>query len=421
MMGRSRVQTASTGGQVLPMAALMMAILIAAIGLAIDGGRLFVARAELVRAVDAAALAGTLELPDLTAAQAKVVTYMAQNEPDATVDAPISPTERQIEVRGTKSVDVIFMRVFGFDSVDVSASATAGFGVLAVDTVMAIDATGSMGDGSGCPNGATCPIVAAKTAAKNFTDTLLSGSTVSSETLVGATPYRGCFNGPNPFSFCIPIASMVQALSNNRSIVDSKINAITAVGGSGTNVCNGLNEANQILFGVGHHNVSNMLRIVVILSDGDNTYNNAANGVPTPSGNPSRTPTPNPAYQLPAACRPSNPNQSDGDVSVSCTVAQTHERELDTKTKQLVDSMKANGVEVYVVGFGVCGTTNNNLCNPSLIGGTSNDNTADRNLLKCLASSSTGTNDHYFEAASASDLPGIFTNIARLIGFRLIK
>jgi hypothetical protein len=201
--------------------------------------------------------------------------------------------------------------------------------------------------------------------------------------------------------------------------VNSKIDSITAVGGSGTNVCNGLYEANQVLFGAGHHTVSNMLKIVVILSDGDNTYNNAANGVPTPKAG--KTPTPIAGYALPAACRPATPNASDGDVSVSCTNAQTHERELDIKSKQLVDSMKANGVEVYVVGLGVCGTSNNNLCNPSLIGGTSSDNTADRNLLKCLASSSAGTNDHYFEAASAADLPGIFTNIARLIGFRLIK
>jgi hypothetical protein len=418
---KRRKQSAVSGsrGQVLPMAALMMAVLIAFVGLTIDVGRLFIARAELVRAVDAAALAGTLELPNLTAAQAKVFTYMAENEPDATVEAPISPAERQIEVRGTKSVDVIFMRVFGFNTIDVSASATAGFGVLAVDTVMAIDATGSMGSGTGCPNGPSCPIVAAKNAAKSFTDTLLTGSTTASETLVGTSPYRGCFNQPNLFPACVPIASMVQSLSNSKATVDAKIDSITAVGGTGTNVCNGMYQAKEVLFGPGHHNASNMLRIVVILSDGDNTYNAAANGVPTPA--PGRTPTPIPAYQLPAACRPANPNQSDGDVSVNCTSAQTHERELDTKTLALVDQMKADGVEVYVVGFGVCGTSNNNLCNRSLVGGTSHDNTADRNLLKCLASSSPGTNDHYFEAATAADLPGIFTNIARLIGFRLIK
>jgi hypothetical protein len=400
--------TTNSRGQVLPLAALMMAVLIAAVGLAIDAGRCFIARAELVRAVDAAALAGTLELPDLDAAQAKVVAYMAENEPDASVEAPISPVERQIEVRGTKSVDVIFMRIFGFDTVEVSASATAGFGVLAVDTVMAIDATGSMGDGSGCPSGPTCPIVAAKNAAKRFTDTLLSGSTSSSETLVGATPYRGCFNPTRTYADCVPIATMVQPLSNDKTTVQSKIDDIQAQGGTGTNVCLGMSEANDILHGINHHTVSNMLHIVVILSDGDNTYN--ANSYSSSQNAP------------PPQCRPDyDPAHSDTYVDTSCRSAQTRERQLDVKTKALVDAMKADGVEVYVVGFGVCGTKNSYLCNPSLIGGTSHDNTADRNLLKCLASSTPGTNDHYFEASSASDLPGIFTNIARLIGFRLIK
>jgi len=273
---------------------------------------------------------------------------------------------------------------------------------------MAIDATGSMGSGSGCPSGPTCPIVAAKNAAKSFTDTLLSGSTQSSETLVGAAPYRGCYNPTRTYSACVPIATMVQPLSNDKNAVNSTINAITAVGGTGTNNCLGLYEANEILNGVGHHTVSNMLKIVVILSDGDNTYN--ANSYSASQGAP------------PLVCRPDyDPAHSDGDTTVSCLNAQTRERQLDTKTKQLVDTMKANGVEVYVVGFGVCGTKNSNLCSPSLIGGTSHDNTADRNLLKCLASSSPGTNDHYFETTSAADLPGIFNNIARLIGFRLVK
>ena len=421
MWNRTTKTDKGSRGQVLPMAALMMVVLVGATGLAIDVGRLFIAKAELVRAVDAAALAATLELPDLTNAQAKALTYMAQNEPTAQASAVTSPTERQIEVHGTKTVDVIFMRIFGVSSVSVSAGATAGFGVLAVDTVLTIDATGSMGTGTGCPSGDTCPIVAAKNAAKSFTDTLLSGSTASSDTLVGETPYRGCFNAPNPFSFCIPIASMTQSLSNNKTTVDSKINTIASVGGSGTNICNGINEANQILYGVNHHDVSNMLRIVVILSDGDNTYNVAANGVPTVTGNPAKTPTPNPSYQLPAACRPATPNASSDDTGTDCMPAQTHQRDLDLKTMALVNTMKNNGVEFYVVGLGVCGSSNTNLCNTGMIGTNTNDTTANRNLLKCIASSTNGTNDHYFETTKASDLPSIFTNIARLIGFRLIK
>lgn len=212
---------------------------------------------------------------------------------------------------------------------------------------------------------------------------------------------------------------MVQPLTNDKNTVNAKIDSITSVGGSGTNLCNGINEAQQVLFGAGHHTVSNMLKIVVILSDGDNTYNVAANGVPTPM--PGHTPTPIAGYALPSVCQPSNPNRSTDDTGTSCLAAQTHQKDLDSKTMQLVNTLKAQGVEFYVVGFGVCGSRSSSLCNPALIGTDTHDNTANRNLLKCIASSSTGTNDHYFEAATAQDLPGIFTNIARLIGFRLIK
>jgi len=426
-MSRHRAKpTIAERGQILVMSALVILVLVAAIGLAIDLGRIFVARAQLVRAVDAAALAGTLELPNATAAQAKVYAYMSENEPDAQVDVPVSPTERQIEVKGSKTVSMFFIRVLGIDSVEVTAHAKAGFGVLAVDTVMAIDATGSMGTGTGCPNGSSCPIVAAKQAAISFTDTLLSGSVASQDTLVGETPYRGCFNTPNSLSGCVPLATMMQPLSNDKSVIQAKINAVASEGGTGTNVCNGMLKANEILFGTGHHTVSNALHVIVILSDGDNTYNARSNGVDaTPVGSPPRTPTPDPARQLPAACRPSinDPNQSDSNVSSTCLNSQQpRERELDNKTLALADQLKASGVEIYVVGLGVCGTKNTNLCNRGIVGLQNySDGTADRNLLKCIASSTAGTNDHYYEATTATELSGIFTNIARLIGFRLIE
>jgi hypothetical protein len=402
-------------GQVLPMAALFIVILVAAVGLTIDVGRVFATRAELMRAVDAAALAGTLELPDLEAAQDKVYEYMAENEPDASVEAPISPEERQVEVHGTKSVPVVFLRVFGFTSVEVEASATAGFGVLAVDTVLSIDRTISMGM-SPCnwqDNNPGCPIWEAKNAATAFVDVLLSDTVGASETLVGVVPYSNCYKPPRyppwPYSaYCVP-ASMVVNLSNDKDLVQDAIGDITSNGS--TNVCLGLYKADEVIFGEGHHTVTNTLRIAVLLSDGQNYYTGDSYG----DGQP------------PQECRPdTNPSQSDPHTGESppgstCYDAQPRQRELDEKTKQLADTMKGNNVEIFVVGFGVCGTPNDDLCDPDMIGSSSHDNDANRNLLKCLASSTEGTNDHYFEVPSAEDLPGVFTNIARLIGFRLIK
>jgi hypothetical protein len=101
------------------------------------------------------------------------------------------------------------------------------------------------------------------------------------------------------------------------------------------------------------------------------------------------------------------------------------------KAKTRADALKALGAEIYVVGFGVCGSEDNtkpktaagaltpNYC--GIIGNNNPDTVADQRLLKCIASSSNGTNDHYFRANSATDLPGIFSAIAQQIAFRLIK
>ena len=458
-MSRHRAEASTTErGQILVMSALVILVLVAAIGLAIDLGRVFAARAQLVRAVDAAALAGTLELPDLESAQAKVHAYMTENEPDAEIDVPISPQERQIEVNGRKTIPMFFIKILGIESVEVTAHATAGFGILAVDTVLTIDRTLSM-EGT--------PLAEAQEAAKNFTGVLLSGSVASSDTLVGVAPYSNCYqppwvptpgptptrtrtptrtptpHGPTPTptrtrtptppptpatnDYCTP-ASMVAALSNDKSLVESKIDAITADGS--TNICLGLDKAadgsltdhsDSVLFGPGHHTVSNGLHIVVLLSDGQNWYTgDSYDG----EGQP------------PEDCRPlTDPSHSDNHTGESpwhsmCYDAQTRQRELDVKTMAMADSLRANGVEVYVVGFSVCGAGADGDPDPSQgktdaycsgIGNTNHDNTANRRLLKCVASSTTGTNDHYFEVASAEDLPDTFVNIARLIGFRLIK
>jgi hypothetical protein len=83
--------------------------------------------------------------------------------------------------------------------------------------------------------------------------------------------------------------------------------------------------------------------------------------------------------------------------------------------------MKSQGVEFYIVAFGACGSSNSNLCEQGLIGSAAHDDTADRNLLKCLASSSAGTNDHYYEVETAEELPAVFRTIAQQIAYRLIE
>jgi len=415
-------------GQILPMVGLMAVILFAIIGLAIDVGRLFVAKAELSRAVDAAALAGVLDLPSLPDASSKVYAYMAENEPSATVAPPTSPGDNQLRVSATKTVRMYFLRVLGIGDVSISANAVAGFGIQPVDAFLAIDATGSMGASpcNGSQNNSGCPIWEAKNAAKSFVDALI-GPSPTGYTVVGAGAFRGCFRVnsgatssawpmPSSKSNCIP-KSMVTDLTSDKTTLVNGINNISALGGSGTNVCQALVKGYQELMppAPGAHTASNTRRYLVILSDGDNTYNSY-----------SYQGSPNSPLTSPYNCRPNtSPSSSDGNVSSSCYSAQTRERELDVKTLQAANAIKAQNVEIYVVGFGVCGSSSSTVYSASAcssqVGNSDHDDTADRRLLKCIASSTAGTNDHYFEVATAQDLPGVFTTIAQRIAHRLIQ
>jgi hypothetical protein len=299
-----------------------------------------------------------------------------------------------------------------------------------VDSYLAIDATGSMG-ASPCNAYQTqsgCPIKEAKDAAAGFVDVLLDGNPDAGYSQVGVGAFRGCYNPPRSSTYygrqrCVTVSEMVHDLSTSKTDLTSTISGIWAIGhtagspplqpsdGSGTNVCLGMYKGNEILFGPGGQTASNTLKLLVVLSDGDNTYYAPA------------------AYgdgQPPAECRPSTGySSSDIHVDTQCRSAQTRERSLDIKTEILADTLKSQGVEIYVVAFGVCGTDNpsqlptDGYC--SGIGDSAHDNTADRRLLKCIASSTAGTNDHYFEALTAGDLPSIYNQIASGVASRPIR
>jgi hypothetical protein len=107
-----------------------------------------------------------------------------------------------------------------------------------------------------------------------------------------------------------------------------------------------------------------------------------------------------------------------------CSSAVPRERQLDKETWALAKAIKADNVEIYVVGFGTCDPDSDveyteAQCDAQ-IGNDDHDDIADERLLKCIASSE-ADNDHYFYTGSATNLPQIFTQIARQIGHRLIE
>src|SRR5262245_5383349 len=200
--------------QVLVLFALLTMVIIGLMGLASDIGRIYVARSELGRSVDAAALAGAKQLPNITAADLKARQFISENEPGAIVSVEVYPDvpSQQVEVRATKTVSTVFMRALGVGTVNVKNSATAGFGTVPVDAYITLDATGSMNDGTGTPGESTedcnntqtggrtgslqCPIHEARQGSRAFVNTLIADGSTATDTVVGLGAFRGCYDPP---------------------------------------------------------------------------------------------------------------------------------------------------------------------------------------------------------------------------------
>lgn len=440
----SRLRSERGQAIVLFVGVLTIIFLIGAI--VVDWGLWLSERRGVQRAADLAALAGSLDLPYDPASgkdpRFSALEWAARNgyadgvdgvevevellcankilnpptgicrNPNPSSDDP-SPC---VPERGCDSIRVtirkperhFFSSIFGVSGMHVGSGAVASlaFDLLPLDTVLMVDATGSMGASPPCNSDDTnsgCPIKEAKDAAIDFVDILLPEDDPSSMIRVGFAPYRGCYNPPRTNTACVPSSNVI-GLTNDPDRLQAGIRATRSHGGTGTNVCLALWQAQGLLA-----SSTARQKFVVLLTDGDNTYNNASfgNGAPPP------------------ACRPdTRPNESDEYVGTDCRFAQAREVELDRKTLAFANQLTAQGVEIFVVGFGVCGRADNargktpGYCNA--VGSPDHDNEADRRLLKCVASSTEGTNDHYFEVPTARDLPQVFQIIAWEIAGRAL-
>jgi Flp pilus assembly protein TadG len=293
-----RLRDQGERGSILILSVLSALIIIGSAGLAVDVGRLYAAKAELSRAVDAAALSGVLEFngtaAGLTNASTKACSYLQANEPGASCSG-IAPdgANSTLRISASKSVRLYFLPIFGLNTTTVSAKAISGFNNATVDAVMVIDSTASM-------NGA--PLTNAKTAATNFKDTLL-GSSPSGNVVVGIAPLRGCYR-PSPSSYpdCVyntqtgsPSPTYVKDLTSNSGQLDNAIAAVTSGGMSATNVCTGLGKGYEVLnssggwgYAANHNGPSypNNRRFMVVLSDADNVYFGQNTYVPGPPKSP---------------------------------------------------------------------------------------------------------------------------------------
>jgi len=153
-----KAQHKKNKGQILVMYAIMLLVLVAIIGLAVDVGYVYVSYARLRRAVDAAALDASNQIKknytgdDLEKAAVQFLQLNDIVDPSATVrfcnDNPgfekwhdpsmcTDPPRKLVEVTASSQAPTFFMSVLGFDSVPITASAEAE--AASLDVVLVID------------------------------------------------------------------------------------------------------------------------------------------------------------------------------------------------------------------------------------------------------------------------------------------
>lgn len=177
---------------------------IAALGSAIDAGRVYVVKSQLQAGVDAAALAGArayeLDNPTPAGRDAQAMAYFSGNFPNGymgTSALDVRPTFATIDgrnnttVRASAVVPMSFMRAFGFDQQTVVAIARAEIQPHPLEVMMVLDNTGSLKadlptDRFGVRK---TRITALKDAAKSFLDVLYQGGSTRPDLAMGFIMY----------------------------------------------------------------------------------------------------------------------------------------------------------------------------------------------------------------------------------------
>ena len=399
---------------------MLLPVLLAVAGLAIDMGNMYVSHTRLQAAVDAGALAGSLELPydpDLEKGlvRSAVLSMVAANWDRAEVTSVAPGTEvRSVVVEARAKVQLFLMRFLNLSDEYITARAAAGFNKLEV--VFVTDNSGSMKG---------TPINMVKEASAGLTDLLIPDG-ATPDTKVGMVAFRGkvrigsgvdgleagCRNAdgsvntgihedfmdeywalPDYYRRSITLdtcSDIPQAmpLSSDKAAVISAINQQDALGAaSGTVISEGIKWGRNILTPTAPYTQAgskdDFRKIMIVLTDGD-TEDGECGG----------------SYR--ASYRPNvywtNAYFGMGVDTAHCNDGGVLNADMLTEAQAAKDA----GIEIFAIRFGT-------------------SDTVDVNLMKRIASSKPGTNDHFFDAPSVYDIPEVFKKIGKQLGWRLLN
>lgn len=187
LWSRAVAAKTSEDGAVAPLLGLMMLVLIGCTGIAIDTGRAMVVKARLASALDAAGLAvgARVSTTDYNADATKFVNanfktdYAGAAVDQTSIKATLSSDKSTISLTATAVMPTVFMRIFGSNSVTVSASTEITRASTGIELVMVLDNTGSMGISNS--------MGALKTGAQSLVDGLLAGN--PDDVFIGLVPF----------------------------------------------------------------------------------------------------------------------------------------------------------------------------------------------------------------------------------------
>ncbi|MCP5365585.1 MAG: VWA domain-containing protein [Hyphomicrobiales bacterium] len=188
---------AEDAGAVAVYVALALVVMIAAIGAGFDASRAYMVRSRLSTALDSAALAGGLKLYEDTRDD-DIRMYFETNFPadslGATVSGPnivVDANAETVHVSATATVGSTLLRLVGVDDIEVYAESEVTRKMTALDVVLSMDVSGSMGsdDGDGISR-----LQEAKNAAKELTKILFGNDGVKELLHIGLVPWSSKVN-----------------------------------------------------------------------------------------------------------------------------------------------------------------------------------------------------------------------------------
>lgn len=180
-------------GVTLTVFALLIPVIMAGTGIAVDSARGFLVKKRLAQALDAAALATAGSSGDEAALEARMNAYFYSNFEDDrfadVTDLTMTNIDSQITIEATARMETIFMKIFNRDYIDVAAQTVVQKELRGIEVVLVMDNTGSMSENNN--------IEALRTAATNFVDIMFERAPDPGVIKIGLVPYSTSVNvGP---------------------------------------------------------------------------------------------------------------------------------------------------------------------------------------------------------------------------------